>query len=227
MTSVEPGSVVVVRFASEGGERKLMADYAPLKKASSLGARIIDGKAVAARVRAQVRPTASTPSRGARLCSRPRHGPGGRRPASHVYVGNKIKACEEAGIRSIHHGLEPTCRRPTSSPDRDLNADDDVDGILVQMPLPDGLDQDAVIATINPPRTSTASRQPAQAFWPRAVPAWCRVRPRASWSSSGLRNRSLGRGRGRCGPVDPRRQAHGGAAHKRERNRDGLSLAYA
>jgi DNA helicase-2/ATP-dependent DNA helicase PcrA len=34
VTSVEPGSVVVVRFASEGGERKLMADYAPLKKAS-------------------------------------------------------------------------------------------------------------------------------------------------------------------------------------------------
>jgi DNA helicase-2/ATP-dependent DNA helicase PcrA len=32
VTSVEPGSVVVVRFASEGGERKLMADYAPLKR---------------------------------------------------------------------------------------------------------------------------------------------------------------------------------------------------
>ena len=52
MTGVEPGGVVVVRFAADGAERKLMADYAPLTKRADRctphGAEIIDGKAVAA-----------------------------------------------------------------------------------------------------------------------------------------------------------------------------------
>jgi methylenetetrahydrofolate dehydrogenase (NADP+)/methenyltetrahydrofolate cyclohydrolase len=68
-----------------------------------------------------------------------------------VYVGNKRKQTEEIGMRPIHHGLD------ASTPQADLlalvaelNADDEVDGILVQLPLPDGLDQDAVIATIDP-----------------------------------------------------------------------------
>jgi methylenetetrahydrofolate dehydrogenase (NADP+)/methenyltetrahydrofolate cyclohydrolase len=71
-------------------------------------------------------------------------------PASHVYVGNKRKACEEAGIRSIHHEL------PGDVSEADLavlvaalDRDPDVDGILVQMPLPAHIDQDAVLAEIS------------------------------------------------------------------------------
>ncbi len=72
-------------------------------------------------------------------------------PASHVYVGNKIKACEEAGIRSIHHGLaEDVSQAALLDLVAELNADDAVDGILVQMPLPDALDQDPVVAAIDP-----------------------------------------------------------------------------
>jgi methylenetetrahydrofolate dehydrogenase (NADP+)/methenyltetrahydrofolate cyclohydrolase len=72
-------------------------------------------------------------------------------PASHVYVGNKIKACEEVGIRSFHHGLDAgVAQDELLALVETLNADDDVDGILVQMPLPDTIDQDAVVATIDP-----------------------------------------------------------------------------
>ena len=58
MTGVEPGGIVVVRFAGDGSERKLMAEYAPITKRvrcpARMAAQIIDGKAVAARVRAEV-----------------------------------------------------------------------------------------------------------------------------------------------------------------------------
>jgi len=72
-------------------------------------------------------------------------------PASHTYVRNKRKSTEEVGMRSIHHGLD------ASTPERELlelvgalNGDGDVDGILVQLPLPEHIDQDAVIAAIDP-----------------------------------------------------------------------------
>ena len=72
-------------------------------------------------------------------------------PASHVYIGNKIKACEEAGIRSIHHGLpEDVSQAQLEDLVSDLNSDDEVDGILVQMPLPEHLDQDPVVTAIDP-----------------------------------------------------------------------------
>ena len=72
-------------------------------------------------------------------------------PASQVYVGNKIKACEEAGICSIHHDLEEaTSQDELLGLVAGLNADDAVDGILVQMPLPDQVDQDRVIGAIDP-----------------------------------------------------------------------------
>jgi methylenetetrahydrofolate dehydrogenase (NADP+)/methenyltetrahydrofolate cyclohydrolase len=71
-------------------------------------------------------------------------------PASHIYVGNKRKACEEAGIRSIHHELPGD----VSAVDlvalvAGLDRDPEVDGILVQMPLPAHIDQDAVLAEIS------------------------------------------------------------------------------
>ena len=54
MTAVEPGGVIVVRFASDGAERKLMADYAPMQEGELMAATVIDGKAVAAAVRERV-----------------------------------------------------------------------------------------------------------------------------------------------------------------------------
>ena len=117
-----------------------------------MSARVIDGKAVAARVRERV-------ASGVReLAERD----GGRvaglatvlasdDPASEVYVSNKRRLTEEVGMRSIHHGLDPD-----AAPEQllglveRLSADPDVDGILVQLPLPPQHDQDAVIARIDP-----------------------------------------------------------------------------
>ena len=116
-----------------------------------MSARVIDGKEVSARVRAEVK--ADVNAFGAEHDAQPGLATVlvGSDPASHVYVANKIKACEEAGIRSIHHGLDAGV---TQSDLLDLvnrlNADDGVDGILVQMPLPESLDQDAVVAAIAP-----------------------------------------------------------------------------
>ncbi len=72
-------------------------------------------------------------------------------PASAVYVRNKIQACEEVGILSEHHAL------PASTPSRELldliqslNRRDDVDGILVQLPLPGEIDEVEIIEAIDP-----------------------------------------------------------------------------
>jgi methylenetetrahydrofolate dehydrogenase (NADP+)/methenyltetrahydrofolate cyclohydrolase len=71
--------------------------------------------------------------------------------ASQVYVGAKGKACTEAGIVSFEHRLpaETSCAELLTLVER-LNRDPDVDGILVQLPLPAGLDEQAVIAAIDP-----------------------------------------------------------------------------
>src|SRR6185503_13334866 len=66
-------------------------------------------------------------------------------------VANKRKQTEEVGMRSVHHGLEASVvQEELLTLIRGLNADDDVDGILVQLPLPSQIDQDAVIAAIDP-----------------------------------------------------------------------------
>ena len=71
--------------------------------------------------------------------------------ASAVYVRNKIRACEEVGIRSEHHALPAT----TSAIElldliRSLNERGDVDGILVQLPLPGAIEESAIIEAIEP-----------------------------------------------------------------------------
>ena len=110
----------------------------------------IDGKAVAAVVRGEVR------ARVARLAER-----GttvglatvlvGDDPASQVYVGHKQKACGEVGIRSFGHRLPATTTQSELvGLVRELAADPSVHGILVQLPLPKGLDPDAVIDAIPP-----------------------------------------------------------------------------
>lgn len=72
-------------------------------------------------------------------------------PASETYVRNKIKACEEVGIHSEHHALPAT----TSQSElleliTLLNLRPDVDGILIQMPLPNGIDESAILEVVNP-----------------------------------------------------------------------------
>ena len=75
----------------------------------------------------------------------------GENPASTVYVRNKIERTTTAGMRSIEHCLPTTTDQATLlALIAEMNADDAVDGILVQLPLPDQIDEDAVINAISP-----------------------------------------------------------------------------
>ncbi|MDQ1559186.1 MAG: methylenetetrahydrofolate dehydrogenase / methenyltetrahydrofolate cyclohydrolase [Pyrinomonadaceae bacterium] len=75
----------------------------------------------------------------------------GNDPASAVYVRNKVRACEALGLRSEHHELpEETTTDELLAEVATLNARDDVDGILVQLPLPRGVDEARVIEAIDP-----------------------------------------------------------------------------
>ena len=114
-------------------------------------ARVIDGKAVAANVRARV---ATSAAEFTKLAGRQ---PGlatvlvGEDPASAVYVRSKGKATGEAGMASFSHKLPDTTSEAEllELVDR-LNRDDAVDGILVQLPLPKQIDSSRVIAAIDP-----------------------------------------------------------------------------
>lgn len=72
-------------------------------------------------------------------------------PASHTYVRGKRRDAEEVGIRSIHHEL-PGSNSQAELTDLvgELNADDEVDGILVQLPLPGDLDGESLVEEIDP-----------------------------------------------------------------------------
>ncbi|MEM1037326.1 MAG: bifunctional methylenetetrahydrofolate dehydrogenase/methenyltetrahydrofolate cyclohydrolase FolD [Pseudomonadota bacterium] len=110
-------------------------------------ATVISGKEVAADVRAQVKAAVETlpgqPTLAVVLI--------GEDPASQVYVRNKIKQTEECGMRSIHHRLPAdTSQAEVEATIAALNADDEVDGILLQLPLPKGLDEAAAIEKIHP-----------------------------------------------------------------------------
>lgn len=115
-----------------------------------MAAKIIDGKAIAAKVRQQI---------GIKVAELKNKGitPGlavvlvGDDPASKVYVGMKKKNCLELGMYSADHEL------PASTTEAELlkliaqlNADDRVHGILVQLPLPDHIDSDKVLEAISP-----------------------------------------------------------------------------
>ncbi len=116
-----------------------------------MAARIIDGKAISEAVRLRVaEEVAAIVDEGGR---RPTLATVlvGEDPASEIYVRNKHRACEEAGIGSVHHGL------PADTSEDDLlelvaalGEDDAVDGILVQLPVPDQIDPDRVVAALDP-----------------------------------------------------------------------------
>jgi methylenetetrahydrofolate dehydrogenase (NADP+)/methenyltetrahydrofolate cyclohydrolase len=116
-----------------------------------MAARIIDGKAVSAAVRERVRVDVAayveeagrTPTLATVIV--------GEDPASEIYVANKHRACGEVGMNSVHHGLEAaTSEAELLELVAALGADDEVDGILVQLPVPAHIDPDAVVAAIDP-----------------------------------------------------------------------------
>ena len=75
----------------------------------------------------------------------------GENSASKVYVRNKIERTEAAGMRSIEHRLDADTDQATLlALIEEMNNDDAVDGILVQLPLPDQIDEDAVINAVTP-----------------------------------------------------------------------------
>jgi methylenetetrahydrofolate dehydrogenase (NADP+)/methenyltetrahydrofolate cyclohydrolase len=115
------------------------------------GAALIDGKAFAEGLRARVGEHAAA------FAQATGRRPGlavvlvGEDPASQVYVGAKGKACAAAGMASFEHRLPAdTSEAALLSLIERLNQDEAVDGILVQLPLPGQLDEQAIIAAINP-----------------------------------------------------------------------------
>ncbi len=109
--------------------------------------RVLDGKEVAAAVKDEV----------AEAVAELGYQPGlatvlvGDDPASHTYVRGKRRDAEQVGIRSFHHELPPsTPQAELLDLVASLNDDDDVDGILVQLPLPGDLDGEVTVEAIDP-----------------------------------------------------------------------------
>lgn len=111
---------------------------------------IIDGKAIAQELREQVAKDVEG------MLAKGLPAPGlatvlvGENPASQVYVRMKQKACANAGIQSFGHTLPAdSTQEEVESLVAELNANDRVNGILVQLPLPSGLDEEKVLNTIS------------------------------------------------------------------------------
>lgn len=116
-----------------------------------MSAQIIDGKAIAKELRQQLKAKVEQ-KRAAGL-----RAPGlavilvGTDPASQVYVRNKRKACDEVGIKSFSYDLPATTTQAElEALIAECNANPEIDGILVQFPLPEGLDERRVIEKIVP-----------------------------------------------------------------------------
>lgn len=115
-----------------------------------MAARIIDGKAISEQLRSRLREeVASLTERGAKPCLAVIIV--GEDPASKVYVRNKERACKQLGMDSILLRLpEGTTQEELLREVRRLNADSAVNGVLVQLPLPAHLDEQAVLREISP-----------------------------------------------------------------------------
>jgi len=119
--------------------------------AFAMTAQLIDGRGLAEAVKNQVRGKIEAAL--ARASRRPALAvvKVGNDPASEVYVRNKRRACEEVGIRSVAHDLpDETSEASLLALIDELNGDADIDGILVQLPLPGQIQQTAVIEEIDP-----------------------------------------------------------------------------
>lgn len=116
-----------------------------------MAAQLIDGKAVAASIRQKIAVSVENHIAAGRRAPSLAVILVGSDPASQVYVAHKRKDCEQVGIVSIAHDLPETTTQEelTALIDR-LNADDGVDGILLQLPLPAHLDSSPLLERINP-----------------------------------------------------------------------------
>jgi len=109
---------------------------------------VVDGKGLSQTLRAEVRERVlklegGTPGLAAVLV--------GEDPASRVYVRNKRRACEKAGLRSVQVDLpDDVSESDLLAEVERLNADPEIHGILVQLPLPDGIDPARVASTVDP-----------------------------------------------------------------------------
>jgi methylenetetrahydrofolate dehydrogenase (NADP+) / methenyltetrahydrofolate cyclohydrolase len=108
---------------------------------------LLDGKALAERVRAELKGEVASLERSVGLATVLV----GEDPASSLYVRRKREACEEVGIESFHHELSSEASEEELLTLVDeLNEDDAVTGILVQLPLPEHMDEDRVIRSLAP-----------------------------------------------------------------------------
>lgn len=116
-----------------------------------MSAHIIDGKAVAAKLRSELKTEVEAMAKERNMR------PGlavilvGDDPASHVYVRNKIKACENVGLQSFEVRLpEKATQAEVEAEIQAFNDNQNIHGILLQLPVPDHLDSDALIQMIDP-----------------------------------------------------------------------------
>ncbi len=108
---------------------------------------ILDGKALAAKIKIRLREEAETLDRAPCLAAVLV----GEDPASKIYVANKRKDCEECGFLSREYNLDVSVtQEELLDLIAKLNADDEIDGILVQLPLPAHIDENIVIEAIDP-----------------------------------------------------------------------------
>ncbi|MBO4290408.1 MAG: bifunctional methylenetetrahydrofolate dehydrogenase/methenyltetrahydrofolate cyclohydrolase FolD [Lachnospiraceae bacterium] len=113
-------------------------------------AQLIDGKAISTQIKDELKEqVAAMKEKGITLCLAVIQV--GADPASCVYVKNKKKACEYIGIESLSYELpEETTQEELLGIIRELNGRKDVNGILVQLPLPKGLDEEKILDAIDP-----------------------------------------------------------------------------
>ena len=133
-------------------------------------AQIIDGKAISAQIKEELKEKVSAMKKnGKSLCLAVIQV--GNDPASSVYVGNKKKACAYIGIESLSYELpEETTQEELLKLIGELNERKDVNGILVQLPVPGHINEDAVIRAIDP-------RKDVDGFHPQSVGALCIGQP--------------------------------------------------
>lgn len=131
---------------------------------------IIDGKAISAQIKDEVREkVARLKAQGVNVCLAVIQV--GADPASSVYVGNKKKACAYVGIESLSYELsEETTQEELLALIEKLNHDANVNGILVQLPLPAHIDEDVVIRAID-------AKKDVDGFHPQSVGALCIGQP--------------------------------------------------
>ena len=116
-----------------------------------MAAQLIDGKAIAANIRRDIAQSVENHVAAGRRAPSLAVILVGTDPASQVYVAHKRKDCEQVGIQSIAHDLpETTTQQELTDLIDSLNANDEVDGILLQLPLPDHLDASPLLERIDP-----------------------------------------------------------------------------